>query len=120
MFKTIGLLKRRPGMSVEAFREYYESNHRLIGEKYLKGNAERYMRRFITPYPSPMAGEEVEPEYDVVLEIWYADRAAYEATIKRLSTADAAKEIAEDEEKLFDRSRSRFFIVEEHESDLTG
>ena len=120
MFKTIGLLKRRPGMSVEEFREYYESNHRVIGEKYLKGNAERYIRRFLNPYPHPLTGEEVEPEYDVLLEIWYKDQAAFEATGAKLTTPEAAKEISEDEEKLFDRPAMRFFSVEEFESDLTG
>lgn len=119
MFKTIGLLKRRPGMSVEEFRDYYESNHRVIGEKYLKGNAEHYMRRFLTPSGSFETGEQVEAEYDVVLEVWYADRAAYEATVELLTAPEAAREIAEDEEKLFDRPRNRFFFVEEHESDLT-
>jgi hypothetical protein len=120
MFKTIGLLKRRPGMSVEEFREYYENNHRVIGEKYLKGNAERYARRFLTPYANLLTGEEVEPEFDVLLEVWYADRAAYDAAVEKLTTPEAAKEIAEDEEKLFDRPRNRFFFVEEYESDLTA
>ncbi len=119
MFKVIGLLKRRPGMSVDEFREYYETKHRLIGEKYLRGNAERYMRRFTTPVPHRVTGEPVEPEHDVILEIWYADREAYEATSKLLRAPDAAKEIADDEERLFDRPRTQFYIVEEHESDLS-
>ena len=120
MLKTIMLLKRRPGMSAEAFREYYETKHRVIGEKYLKGRAEKYMRRFLTPPRDPVTGRAVEPEYDVLLEVWYADRAAYEATTAELVRPQAAKEITEDEEQLFDRPRSRFFIVEEHESDLTA
>lgn len=119
MFKTIGLLKRRPGMSVEEFRDYYENNHRVIGEKYLKGNAEHYARRYLTPYANLLTGEEVEPEYDVVLEVWYADRAAFDATVEKLTTPAAAKEIGEDEEQLFDRPLNRFFFVEECESDLT-
>ena len=32
-------MKRRPGMSIPEFREYYETQHRLIGEKYLAGYA---------------------------------------------------------------------------------
>tara|TARA_B100000686_G_C16568181_1_gene851452 strand:- start:164 stop:529 length:366 start_codon:yes stop_codon:yes gene_type:complete len=118
MFKTVGLLKRKPGMTTEEFRKYYESQHRLIGEKYLKGKAEKYMRRFLSPYPNPITGEQVEPEYDVILEIWYASRSAFEETGKILSSPEAAKEIAEDEEKLFDRPMNRFFFVEEVESEL--
>ena len=118
MFKVIGLLKRRPGMTVDAFREYYETHHRVIGEKYLKDYASKYMRRFLTPYPNPITGEAVEAEYDVVMEIWYPDRAAYDACNALLGSPEVAAEIAEDEEQLFNRSRNRFFFVEEHESDL--
>ena len=120
MLKTIGLFKRRPGMSVEEFRAYYESTHRVIGEKYLKGHAERYVRRFLDPFPDRYTGEDVEPDFDVLLEIWYADREAYDATRAILRDPETAKEIAEDEEKLFDRESIRFFTVEEHESDLTA
>lgn len=119
MFKMIGLLKRRPGMSVEEFREYYETKHRVIGEKYLKGHATKYVRRFISGFEDPATGVAADPEYDVLLEIWYADRAAYEATSKLLSAPEAAAEIAEDEERLFDRPNMRFYFLEERESDLT-
>ncbi len=118
MFKTITLLKRRPGLSMADFIDYYETHHRLIGEKYLRGRATRYVRRFLHPLPGPLTGETVEPEHDVVMEIWFADRESFEATIALLTRPDAAAEIAADEERLFDRSKNRMFTVEEHESDL--
>ena len=118
MFKTVGLLKRKPGMTTEEFRKYYESQHRLIGEKYLKGRATKYMRRFLSPYPNPLTGEVVDPEYDVILEIWYSSKSDFEETGKILTSPEAAKEIAEDEEKVFDRPMTRFFFVEESVSDL--
>lgn len=118
VIKMIGLLKRRPGMSPEAFREYYESTHRRIGEKYLRGFAGRYMRRYLTPFPNPLTGALDEGEFDVVLEIWYPDRAAFDAANAQFAVADIAREIAEDEERLFDRGRMRFFFVDEAVSDL--
>ena len=39
MIKVIMLMKRRPGMTVSEFRDYYENKHRVIGEKYLNGFA---------------------------------------------------------------------------------
>lgn len=42
---------------------------KVIGEKDLKTYASRYMRRFLSPYPNPIAGQAVEAEYDVVVEI---------------------------------------------------
>ena len=44
--KVVTTLKKKAGMSTAAFREYYETHHRLIGEKYLSGYATRYVRRY--------------------------------------------------------------------------
>ena len=87
-------MKRRPGMSVSEFREYYETKHRLIGEKYLTGYATRYLRRFTNPNMD-RDGQLRDPEYDVFLEIWYPDQATYEACGKALSAPEVAKEIKE-------------------------
>ncbi len=119
MIKAIGLLKRRKGMTVAEFRAYYESRHRLIGEKYLTGCASRYVRRYLNPSERHEARQPTDSEYDVVLEIWYPSRVAYEAAAARLSTPEAVREIVADEERLFDRSKNRFYTVEECESDLT-
>ena len=72
MIKLVMPMKKRPGMSTEEFREYYETHHRLIGEKYLSGFVSRYFRRFMNPLPD-RSGNLTEPEYDVLLEIWYPD-----------------------------------------------
>ena len=111
MIKTIMLLKRRPGMSVEAFRAYYESKHRVIGEKYLKGRAKKYQRRFLAAPPDPVTGHRPETEYDVLLEVWYSDRDAYETTMAELTKPEARLEIEEDESHLFDAQRMYFLIA---------
>ncbi|MCK9468952.1 MAG: EthD domain-containing protein [Porticoccaceae bacterium] len=118
MIKMVGMLKRRPGLSVQAFRDYYESTHRKIGEKYLSGYASRYLRRYLTPLANPLTGEADEGEFDVILEIWYPDQAAFDAANAQFTVEEIAREIAEDEERLFDRSRMRFFFVDESESKL--
>ena len=115
MIKLVTALHRREGMSTEAFRAYYENHHRLIGEKYLDGYASRYVRRYLTAAPG---NDEAEPICDVLLEIWFEDEAAYAACGERLTQPDVAAEIAADEEKLFDRSRKRSYLVTECESDL--
>jgi len=96
MIKAIGLLKRRPGMTVAEFRAYYETHHRVIGEKYLAGFASRYMRRFLTPSPDRRTGKTPEADHDVVLEIWYPDRAAFEAAGRALSAPEAVAAITAD------------------------
>ncbi len=117
MIKLVMPMKRRPGMSVTEFRSYYESKHRVIGEKYLRGYATKYMRRF-TNATVDRDGELREPEYDVFLEIWYPDQPAMLACTKHLSAPEVQREIREDEAKLFDLRFMRSYIVDEHVSDL--
>ena len=118
-FKTVCLLKRKPGMSLEDFKAYYETNHKRFGEQYLPKDA-RFIRRYMHPVPNPMTGEAPELDYDVIIETWFNSREDWEATMAIYAAPELAAEIAEDEEKLFDRSRINFSIVEEHESDLSG
>ncbi|MEJ8568606.1 EthD domain-containing protein [Elongatibacter sediminis] len=118
MIKTVNLLKRRSGMSMEDFIEHYESTHRRIGEKYLKGHACHYIRRYLFPVPDPATGESYEAEYDVLLEIWYPNEAAYQNAMAAINAPEAAAEISADEANLFDRSSMRSFHVREFESDM--
>ncbi len=59
MIKLVMPMKRKPGMSVEAFRAYYETRHKLIGEKYLAGDEERL---FDTRYRRPYLVNECESD----------------------------------------------------------
>ena len=117
MIKVVSPMKRRPGMSIAEFREYYETNHRLIGEKYLTGFATRYVRRFTNPLPDQL-GNLIDPEFDVILEVWYPDLETFNACLAKLGEPDIAKEIRVDEVKLFDLNYKRSYLVEEFESDL--
>ena len=118
MFKQVALLKRHPNMTKAEFIEYYESHHVKLGEKYLRGAAVKYMRRYLFPIVDPSYGVEGEPEYDVLMEIWFPNEIVYRKTLARLTSPAAASEIVADEERLFDRSKNRFFTIEEHETFL--
>jgi len=110
----ITLLKRREGMSKADFTAYYETTHRRIGEQVLAGYASRYVRKHLTP----LDGETRDCDADVVLEITFPDHQRMQAFFDHAGQSDIAAMIAEDEEKLFDRSRIRVFMVEERESEL--
>ena len=114
MIKVVTLLFKRPDLSAEEFRDYYESHHRFLGEKYLSPHALKYMRR----YPI-LAGDGAEtPGFDVMMEVWFDNYYSMEAAMADMSTEAAQRELAEDEEQLFDRERTQSFIVDECESDL--
>ena len=105
MVKMILLLKRREGMSVEDFQAYYETRHALLGRKLLH-NALRYERRYLQAL-----GDGLGETYDCITEVWFADQAALEAALARAAEPENAALLAEDESKLFDRSKIRFYVV---------
>lgn len=111
---VITLLKRREGMSREAFRAYYEARHRRIGEQVLAGYATRYVRRYL----NPIDGQDQPCDADVVMEIDFPDEATRDACFAAMGGPETMAMIATDEEKLFDRSRIRTFSVTEAVSDL--
>jgi EthD domain len=111
---VVTLLKRRPGMSKADFIAYYESHHRMIGEKVLGGYATRYVRRFL--FPTDCLDQETDA--DVVMEIDFPDNATRDACFAALCAPDVMAEIVEDEARLFDRGRIRTFSVEEHHSTM--
>ena len=120
MYKVVGLLKKHADLSSEAFRDYYEGHHRVIGEKYLSQYASRYTRRYLKPFDDPVSGYGGEHFYDVILEIWYYSEAAFQSANALFAQPEIAREIAEDEEKLFERSSNRFYTVSEAESTMSA
>ena len=114
MIKVLTLLHRNPELSASEFRDYYETHHCLIGEKYLAPHATRYLRR----YPMSASSESL-PEFDVMMEVWFESEAQVAAAQAGMATDEAKAGIEADEQKLFDRSRSKTFTVLDCESDLT-
>lgn len=117
MFKIVALLKRRPGMSMEEFKDYYENIHRPIGTKPLKGKAISHHRRYLTPIPGP-DGQAPESDYDVIMEVWYEDRAQFEASMQLWLDPEVQKWEAESAVKFLDRTENHMFFVEEHVTDM--
>jgi EthD domain len=117
VFKILMFLKRRPGMSLQAFRDYYEGVHSKLGEKYSAG-VSRYVRRYIEPLPGSRPDESHESDFDVITETWFEDRSAFERVARYLTGGELPAEVLADEERLFDRSKSRFTTVFECESNL--
>jgi hypothetical protein len=118
-YKILMFLKRRPGMSVEAFRDYYENRHAKLCEKYTTG-VQRYMRRFLDPLPDAATGKTEDLPFDVITELWFEDETVFQATVRYLSTSVMPEEVVEDEKNLFDRAKSRIATAVELESQLSG
>lgn len=119
IWKILLFMKRRPGMSVEAFRDYYENHHVPLCLKYSSG-VSRYMRRYLDPQPNPETGDRSELAYDVITELWFNDEAVFRGTVRYLSSVIMPDEVVADELNLFDRPSMRMATVVECETDFSA
>ena len=119
VYKIALLMKRREGMSVEAFRDYYETRHAPLATKYSQGIT-RYVRRYLDPQPHPETGPGGELPYDVITELWFEDEAIYQATLAYVTSAIMPDEIIADEQQLFDRSSFKIATITEYDTDFAA
>jgi hypothetical protein len=117
MIKNIAFLKCKPGLSRDAFIEYYETKHAPLILEIAPQIAE-YRRNFLIPTGAIVMPGAAALDFDVVTELWYANRQAHSAAMAAFTMPANAERIARDEENLFDRSRTRFFEVEERRSPI--
>jgi len=112
VFKLLGFLTKRDGMEMQDFIDHYENKHvPLICS--LAPAPLVYKRRYL------MLGEKLTKEggvvdFDVVTELGFADRAAFLAWMAQLSSPGVGEQVAADEARFLDRSRTRAYVVEEH------
>lgn len=118
-FKILLFMKRRPGMTMAEFRDYYENNHVPLALPYMQGIT-RYVRRYIEPQPHAETGTNEELPYDVVSELWFEDEAVFRGTVEYLSTSVMPEHIVADEMNLFHRPTMRIATVTECDTDMSA
>lgn len=115
MYKLMSFVKRKPGITKQQFKDYYENVHSKLGEKYLPPRCIKYLRRYIEPVRHPMKSEQPpHPDFDCVVEFWFEseeDCKAFEASVMDSETFDL---IVKDEEQFVDRPNTFRFVVEDH------
>lgn len=117
MYKLMLMMKRRPGMSKQAFREHYENVHVPLGEAALP-YARRYVRNYTFTYPG-RGDAESELPYDCVTELWFDSEADCQRNMQLLAdNPRQAAEIAADEDNFLDRGKTLWFVSEQEESAL--
>ena len=115
--KIVAFFKRRPGMTRQEFIDYYETVHCKLAEKYLdRSGIVRYMRRYLNPMPDWLTGLTSGTGYDVVMELWFKDKAAFESAFGGTPDPAVAAVFEQDEENIFDRSAVSYNTVEEYDS----
>lgn len=113
MIRVIITAKRKAGMSMEAFKHYYENHHSVRGTRNFPGMA-RYTRKYLTP-----VGTDEEPPFDVITETCFETEEDYQRALAHFGSDPAIAEAHfADEENLFDRSTILTFLVDECRTDL--
>ncbi|MBK7250813.1 MAG: EthD domain-containing protein [Gammaproteobacteria bacterium] len=112
MIKAIALLKARSDLPREEFMRYYETRHVPLVRSLLPETLE-YRRNYIQLEGAYIYEGASPPDFDVITEMWYADRPSYERMMAIATRPEIAQRIAEDELNFLDRSRTRMFLVEE-------
>jgi len=112
MFTMLSYLVKRDGMTVEDFVEYYENCHVPLILS-LGPHPLVYKRRYLRRGDAANVAEETI-EFDVVTEIAFADRAAFESWSTAVGTGVDGDRVAADEALFLDRSRTRATVIDDH------
>jgi hypothetical protein len=128
MMTVMWLLKRKPGISLEQFREHYEGSHAKLGKRYLGHLLLGYRRNYVLPAEtaggaSAVMGKVLAAkawDYDCMTEWDLADEAAFERVVAILSDPVIGKLFHDDEEHFLDRSSVRLIRCERLESDTSS
>ena len=105
MIKLIGMIKRKPGMTEEAFSKYWKEVHASVALKHMPG-----IVRYIQNHRVRL--NDRDPAWDGVVELWFADLESF----RRMSQwylSDDGKILRDDEDRFIDRSKTVNFISEE-------
>lgn len=104
MVKVINFCKRKAGMSVEAFQEYWRTTHAELVKKVPE------LRKYVQCHTILSGYRKGEPLWDGVAELWYENT----EVMRHINDHPASKAALADDENFIDVSRLVFIITEEH------
>jgi len=118
MVKLIFCLHRRPDLTEAEFHRYWRDEH---GPLVARHAAVLGIRRYAQLHRAPealnavLARSRSAPEaFDGVAELWFDDADALAEAAATDAGRAAAAELAADEQRFIDHSRSPLFVAEEH------
>lgn len=115
MIRLVALLTRKPGTTMEKFRDYYETRHAPMIER-MNPFMAAYTRDYIVP-GSGIRGNLADgpndwaPSYDCVTMVSFASQDDFDKARAALGTDENRALIAADEENFLDRSAKMMFLT---------
>ncbi len=103
VFRTIWFGTRRPDMTRDQCKAYYETRHRLLGEYIMSGFAINYDRHYL----HPLGPGAPVPEHDFIMEMNFPSRARFdEMSAGIVGDAALCRLLSEDEARYLDVSKN--------------
>jgi len=109
MMKWMLFVRRKPGLTHEAFRAHYEQVHAPLAMRLLPG-IRRYVRNYLLPTPHMP-----DPAWDAISEFWFDSPEAAQAA-RDWYAADATQTLQRDEMAFMDRDSMIMYDVAEETS----
>lgn len=113
------MLKRKPGMTKEAFKAHYESSHAMIAKKYQSHLIQDYRRNYLDrqlgmdDFFTEGGQDNIRPDtaFDAVTVLSFATDADMQEFLR--IGMEHGKEFLEDEYRFLDRERCMHFTAEQ-------
>ncbi|RJE24995.1 hypothetical protein PHISCL_02646 [Aspergillus sclerotialis] len=127
-FKVLVYAHRKPGVSPEDFKKHYEAHidlfKRLTGDDFPLSHRRIYIARTSTETPSEGAssrnattpanlivGQQSDYDCDCLAELTFSDQAGWEACVAKVRSPEIGAQIAADEDKFYDRSKTGVLVI---------
>jgi len=108
MIRVLVFIKKLNEISSEAFRRYYEDHHVPLVNRLLPFYA-GYTRHYLT---APLYPQDAACDFDVVTELVFKDRSAFDAWSAALANPDVVDRIRADERNFLQSSCTQMWAVE--------
>ena len=112
MFKVFGLLTKREGLGMHAFLASYAGPHIPLILSLAPAPLISQRRYLVRDQELTKSGNLVD--YDVMTELGFADENEFVSWMAKLSAPGIAEQVAEDEGRFLDRSRTKAYVVREY------
>jgi uncharacterized protein (TIGR02118 family) len=119
MIKLIFMLKRKAGMSPDAFRDHYEQVHVPMARRYIGHLLSDYRRNYpqlAVRNPSAQGDDPSDPvptPYDAVAEMWLADQAAVAEMTRIFNDPEISPVLNADQLEFLEPDQTLMLVCEE-------
>ena len=118
MLKLVFCLRRLPALSRDEFQRYWRETHAPLVRRHADAlGIERYVQVHAShdDLGAALRASRGAPEpYDGVAELWWKDRASFEAALALPAAQRAGAELLADEQRFIDLARSPLWLGEEN------